>query len=365
MNYILGDVLNAEAFVKMDDGQLVHYFSAKTMTESTINVSVSAEEIRGGWGNQLLGKIFHDTNFGVNLTEAMFSMNYLAAQIGGKVKEGTAPMLKQVKGTLAGTQVTFETEATPVAMFDKAGSFCAGANGDVIVWARDCNGKVASYTVANPTAGSNTAVAIEGQVELAVGEVCVYYAASEKAAEQLIVKAAFEPKEFSLYLYGKLFAGDSCGKSKTGRVGTITIEVPRFQLDGTVDLSFNPSSNVSVSLNGTALAYGCDCSEDGKEYAIISTVLDGKVADADVYAKYTDIIIQDAENLHVGEPIIVYLVGDGVKPMLYNGAIKVVKKGTEENGLDEKYLVKAAGELTVSVTLSATKTLTKDVTAQV
>ena len=111
MNYILGDVLNAEAFVKMDDGQLVHYFSAKTMTESTINVSVSAEEIRGGWGNQLLGKIFHDTNFGVNLTEAMFSMNYLAAQIGGEVKkDGSAKLLKSVDGTYAGDgKITFSS----------------------------------------------------------------------------------------------------------------------------------------------------------------------------------------------------------------------------------------------------------------
>ena len=348
MNYILGDVLNAEAFVKMDDGQLVHYFSAKTMTESTINVSVSAEEIRGGWGNQLLGKIFHDTNFGVNLTEAMFSMNYLAAQIGGEVKKGTAPMLKQVKGTLAGTQVTFETEATPVAMFDKAGSFCAGANGDVIVWARDCNGKVASYTVASPTAGSNTAVAIEGQVELAVGEVCVYYAASEKAAEQLVIKAAFEPKEFSLYLYGKLFTGDSCSKSKTGRVGTITIEIPRFQLDGTVDLSFNPSSNASVTLNGTALAYGCDCGEKGKEYAKISTVLDSAV-DASAYAKYTGIALLNKDSLAVGDPVIIYLTGSNITPVQYTGDFEAKVGGA--SALDENGLIKTAGEMTVSVKL--------------
>ena len=67
-NYILGDVMKAEAFVRGEDGKLKHYFSANTMTDSTLNISVTAEEIRGGWGNQLLGKIFHDTNFGVNLT---------------------------------------------------------------------------------------------------------------------------------------------------------------------------------------------------------------------------------------------------------------------------------------------------------
>ena len=77
-NYILGDVMVAEAFVT-ENGQLKPYFTANTLTDSTMNISVTAEEIRGGSGNKLLGKIFHDTNFGVNLTDAMWSFEYMAA----------------------------------------------------------------------------------------------------------------------------------------------------------------------------------------------------------------------------------------------------------------------------------------------
>ena len=102
-NYILGDVMKAEAFISVaDEGGKYHlepYFSATTMTESTINISTTAEEIRGGWGNQLLGKIFHDSNFTVNLTEALWSLDYLAAQIGKSVaKDGVGAKMNEATG---------------------------------------------------------------------------------------------------------------------------------------------------------------------------------------------------------------------------------------------------------------------------
>ena len=42
---------------------------AKTITESTFNFSISNEEIRGGSGNALWGKYFHDSNLAVTLTD--------------------------------------------------------------------------------------------------------------------------------------------------------------------------------------------------------------------------------------------------------------------------------------------------------
>ena len=42
---------------------------AKTLTESTFNFSISNEEIRGGQGNALFGKYFHDSNLAVTLTD--------------------------------------------------------------------------------------------------------------------------------------------------------------------------------------------------------------------------------------------------------------------------------------------------------
>lgn len=42
---------------------------AKTLTESTFNFSISAEEIRGGQGNALFGKYFHDSSLAITLTD--------------------------------------------------------------------------------------------------------------------------------------------------------------------------------------------------------------------------------------------------------------------------------------------------------
>lgn len=42
---------------------------AKTLTESTFDFTITGEEIRGGQGNALWGKYFHDSNLAVTLTD--------------------------------------------------------------------------------------------------------------------------------------------------------------------------------------------------------------------------------------------------------------------------------------------------------
>ena len=357
-NYILGDVLNAEAFVRDNEGKLVHYFSAKTMTESTINVSVSAEEIRGGWGNQLLGKIFHDTNFAVNLTEAMFSMSYLAAQIGSDItaKTGDAANFVSTNGATVGVDtLTFTPTKSVAKLFQNSGTFCSGSTDKYICWAKDCAGHQATYEF-DAADGEVLATKIAGEdLEGSANDICVTYPTNEKAAEQLIVKAAFEPKEFSLHLKGKVFAGDSCGKSKTGKVGNIIIEIPRFQLDGTADLSFSPSSNVSVALNGSALAFGCDCGDEGeKQYAKISIVLDSTPETVNPYKGYTGIVVENAESLVPGMPLVIWAVGNRKKPIPYKGSFTAVKTGTQDSILTEQGLVIEKGNQAVNATITAT-----------
>lgn len=282
-NYILGDVMRAEAFAVNKDGKLVHYFDANTMTDSTINISTTAEEIRGGWGNQLLGKIFHDSNFAVNLTEAMWSLDYLAAQIGADIAEdGETFDLQYVKkaagaeGALTLTVATDLNNNQIVPMFQTTNGFCSSTNA-LIVWGKDCDDKIHTFTATpdqkDKAATSYTLTAIDGTTFKENDVICITYPVAATNCQQIIVNAAYAPKEFSLYLYGKIFAGNGCQKSKGKKVGKFVIEIPRFQLDGTVDLTMNPSSAATTSLNGSALAYGCTCNGEN-EYAKISVVLD-------------------------------------------------------------------------------------------
>ena len=272
-NYILGDVMRAEAFVRDKNGNLKHYFSANTLTDSTLNISVTAEEVRGGWGNQLLGKIFHDTNFGVNLTEATWSLDYLAAQIGSQISENaTGKYISSVQGTMAAEgALTVKIDDGKIAtLFEDTNAMCPGTNSK-IVWVKDCNDDMFTYTVSGDSTYTYALVGTKNPKE---GKVCVYYPTSQDGCRQLIVSAAYAPQEFSLFLYGKLFAGNGCQKSQGKAAGKIVIEIPRFQLDGTVDMTMNPSSAATISLNGTALAYGCTCGEDAEpEYAKITTIL--------------------------------------------------------------------------------------------
>ena len=282
-NYILGDVMIAKAFVTRTgkDGKsyLAPYFEATTMTDSTINISTTAEEIRGGWGNQLLGKIFHDSNFAVNLTEAMWSLDYLAAQIGAEVAKDDGISMETVMGKVAAAGALtladgakLKGEIAP--MFANATAFCGSGTGALVVWVKDCNDKVYTYTATKGGENNYTFAPVDETNVPAEGNVCITYPLKHATdCDRIIVNAAYEPAEFSLFLYGKLFAGNGCAKSKSRKVGQFTIEIPRFQLDGTVDLTMNPSSAATTSLNGSAIAYGCTCGGD-PEYAKITVVLD-------------------------------------------------------------------------------------------
>ena len=187
-NYILGDVMRAEAFVRDKDGNLKHYFSANTLTDSTLNISVTAEEVRGGWGNQLLGKIFHDTNFGVNLTEATWSLDYLAAQIGSQISENaTGKYISSVQGTMAAAgALTVKIDDGKIAtLFEDTNAMCPGTNSK-IVWVKDCNDDMCTYTVSGDSTYTYALVGTKNPKE---GKVCVYYPTSQDGCRQLIVSS--------------------------------------------------------------------------------------------------------------------------------------------------------------------------------
>ena len=86
--------------------------TSKTLTESAINMGVTAEEARGGQGNMLLGKYYHDTSFGLNLTDQLFDLNYLALNCGGSIVAGS-DVIKNEQTTVASGKIT--VLETPVA----------------------------------------------------------------------------------------------------------------------------------------------------------------------------------------------------------------------------------------------------------
>ena len=173
---------------------------------------------------------------------------------------------------------------------------------------------------------------------------------SKEGCRQVVVNAMYQPKEFKLILTGQLFAGSTCSIANSSKVGKLVIEIPRFQLDGSVDLGLNMSSAATIALNGFALSYGCGCNSE-PQYAKMTEILE-----ADQYAGYTAITVLNKDDLHVGDRVYVYATGAKKMPRRFLGAytVKYTDGDTQKDALDSSGLI-VGGALTKTLTITVTE----------
>ena len=277
-NYFLASVGNADAF-RMVGGKLTHVLSARTLTESTISVSSTMEDVRAGQGAKLYGRFNHDTGMTVSLTDAMFKLEYIALQVGSEIRESGASCMHTEKVTATTGGVLAPTK-TPVAM----GKSC-GLN-HIALWARPVGCDASEdYIFIEQKNGAFSDPSIEASKEY-----MITYFVNESGARELLVNANFVPAEMILFLTAKLFAGDASAPETGKPVGEITVKIPRFQLDGTFDLSMAMSSAATMSLNGTALA--ADTANDESIYAEIVEFIEGRKW----YTNLVDIVYSDEDD---------------------------------------------------------------------
>lgn len=250
--------------------------NSKTLTESGINFTLTAEDIRGGMANALIGQYFHDSGMGLTLTDCLFSMEYLALNVGGEISVGSDAFTTESITTTVANKIT--VSATPQA-FGNVGTVgwytIAGKN----------NWKVITFegteaTVADLTAGS---------------EVCVRYLKNDASAEQFTVSSAFIPSQCTAVLTLPLFkAGTETTTSYTSssKVGEVQITIPNFILSGAQDLSLSSGGASTTSLSGNALVSfdGTEgCSGDGY-YAKLVQITYNK----DEFGDVKNIVIADS-----------------------------------------------------------------------
>ena len=95
-------------FFDQSSGDLI--VTSKTLVDSGINFSVTAEDIRGGMANALLSQYFHDSAMSLTLTDALFSLEYMALNVGGTIQTGADVLtLEQVTTTEANKITVKET----------------------------------------------------------------------------------------------------------------------------------------------------------------------------------------------------------------------------------------------------------------
>ena len=266
--YFLGSVGSAEAF-RMVNGKPEMAFVAKTLTDSSISVTITKDELRGGTGAPVVTNFFHDPAVAITLTDILFKEGYVEAQLGTNfTNNASAYQSETVKAKAEGE---LQLKKVPV---DLGVLKCSDSASTIIAWYSE-EGKD-DYKAVSISASDAAAMQLKDNGIESGKSYCVRYLASDALAREAIVKSDMIPHELALIITVPIFAGDACAASKGSKAGTLTFEVPRFQLDGGQEFTFNMSSNATMSLNGTAMIMteGCDANS-GKLFRIIEVMTDG------------------------------------------------------------------------------------------
>lgn len=236
--------------------------TSKTLTDEGFNFGSTAEEARGGMGNALLGKYYHDTTFGLTLTDQLFDLQYLALNCGGSI-QATSDVLTNEQVTVA-TANTLTVSKTPT-LFNNA----------YVGWAKKPSEPDSAYQLVTFSGKNGT---LNGAK---VGDVyCVKYFYGDTSARKFVVNTAYVPKTVHAVATFPLFkAGTSTEHfTSSSQIGEIQVDIPNFQLEGAQELSLTSGGIASASLNGSALATfsGNNGCTDSGYYAVITEVIYGK-----------------------------------------------------------------------------------------
>jgi len=232
-------------------------FVAKTLLDSSIEVSLGSAPVRGGRGNQLLYTYYHTAEMKFNLTEAQWNLELLGATVGTEYELGNY----YVQETIAVTSSSGSVTGTPLAF---TGTTLYG-------WATSPLGVTQRVTFASGSVGSFTVTGAETS-----GNWCVrYYNANVSAGKSITIKASMIPQVVKLVMETQLNSADVT----TNRIGMVQIIIPRGQLSGAFTISMKSDGVSNTPLTGTALAYtptatGADACMVDSYYATITEIID-------------------------------------------------------------------------------------------
>ena len=347
MNKFIAGVGNVTLF-KGDDLIL----TAKTLVDTSISFSVTLEDIRAGQGAKLYGKYAHTTGMTMKLTDAMWRIEMLGANIGASPASlgGSAIATYQVtagtngKLDLVGANIPYGN-AKPLPGSDREEYiYYAPAGESDNGWTKITKTEITNNDGEIDTAG----VITEGTL------VCIKFIESLSNEKTLTVRGDFIPDTLTAIVEVPVFAGDSAGSVST-KIGKVIITIPRFMLNGTMEMSMTMTGASQTAIEGSALAVtAANCLADQDYYAIISEVMDN--------ATYWDGLKFIAIDVDGGE--ITVENGDKIRLSVYGIFENAIPKLLPYDSTGEKGYkittsagtVSASGEITVTGTGKVTVT---------
>ena len=162
-------------------------------------------------------------------------------------------------------------------------------------------------------------------VDAANVEYCIMY---RKAVDgkQITVSSQFIPDTVHAVLTVALYSGDSCDVESATKAGEITIDIPRLQLTGAMDLSMTATGACQTPLEGNALASGCSGCDGKAVYATITQFITGK----EWYDNFEGLIMEDAPINTALADVKVYAYGGS---MAAKELVHVAEGSTEKFGV--------------------------------
>lgn len=257
MKGIIAGSANVDFFDPSNDTLMA---SSKTLIDSGLSMAITGEEARGGQGNILLGKYFHDSSFGLTLTDQIWDLNYLAMNCGGSITAGSDVItLEQVTTVTDNEIVVSETPVAFTATSGVIGWYKLSSEADDAFKKVEFDPETKKALVSGLSAGTT---------------ICVKYVINASTARKFVVNADYIPSIVHAIMTISLFKAGTTTETLTSssKIGEIIVDIPNFQLEGAQDFSLTSSGIASVALSGSALATftgNAGCSDHGY-YAIIT-----------------------------------------------------------------------------------------------
>lgn len=220
-----------------------------TNLNTSIEVSTEEQNVNAGKGNKLIYSFKYGRQLSATLEAADWKLEYLALASGSQITEGMTDVYKLGESVIL-TEGIGALSVTPI--------------GDVAVELP--NGSIVTVTPEGNTIDMSK-YGLTGEND-SVKATYRY----NKIAKSIVIDAESNP------MSGRLVLDVDRHNNKLGKVGSVQIIVPSYQLNGNFNIEFTPDGVTSTSLEGKALAVEGDTCVDGSVYAYIKEFDDTEAA---------------------------------------------------------------------------------------
>ena len=210
-----------------------------TNLNTSLEVSMQEQNVNAGKGNKLVYSFKYGRELSATLEAADWKLEFLACQVGSKITEGLTDVYKMAECVQLtnGIGVVGTTPIGDVAVELPNGTI-------IMVTPQDSTIDLTSYGLTNESVRAT-------------------YKYS-RVAKMVTVDADSTP------YVGTLIMDADKHNNKLGKVGSVQIEIPSYQLSGNFSISFTPDGVTSTSMEGKALAIESEkCSDGASVYAYI------------------------------------------------------------------------------------------------